>query len=100
MQKQRPAYIQMVQKSDAQLGEFLGTGLDLIMTDGALPAKVKTLMTLVCDALLAHDEGVKSIADRARGMGVTEDEIIETVRVAFWMGGVPALVSGSAAFKE
>jgi alkylhydroperoxidase/carboxymuconolactone decarboxylase family protein YurZ len=62
--------------------------------------KVKTLMTMICDALLAHSDGVAAIANRARSMGATEEEIAEAVGVAFLMGGLPALVTGASAFRE
>ncbi len=71
-----------------------------ILPDGALSNKTKTLMTMLCDALLGHDGGVTTIANRARAAGATEEEIAETVGVAFLMGGLPALVTGSYAFKK
>jgi alkylhydroperoxidase/carboxymuconolactone decarboxylase family protein YurZ len=71
-----------------------------ILTDGALSLKVKTLMTMLCDALLAHPDGVANIAKRARALGASEAEIGETVAVAFLMGGLPALVTGSNAFRD
>tara|TARA_B100000315_G_C14445125_1_gene526468 strand:- start:151 stop:456 length:306 start_codon:yes stop_codon:yes gene_type:complete len=71
-----------------------------IMADGALSMKVKTLMTMLCDALLTHSDGVASIANRARAMGASEEEIAETLGVAFLMGGLPALVTGSNASRD
>lgn len=68
--------------------------------DGALPAKTKTLMMMLGDALLGHAEGVANIARGARAGGVTEEEIKETVAVAFMMGGLPALITASNAFRE
>ncbi len=73
---------------------------DTVLVDGALPLKVKTLMTMLCDALLAHPDGVANIANRARAAGATEEEIAETIGVAFLFGGMPALVTGSNAFKK
>ena len=86
--------------NDPEMAEVLTTNRDFIIQDGAISAKVKTLMMMMCDALLAHEDGVKAIADRARGMGATEEEIAETIRVAYWMGGLPALVTGMNAFRE
>lgn len=100
MQQSRPGYAAALRKNDAKMAEFLDTGREFVMADGALSAKVKTLMTMLCDALLAHENGVKNIAERARAMGATEEEIAETVRVAFWMGGLPALVTGTQAFRS
>lgn len=100
MTQQLPAYAITLQKHDPELAEYLATGREFILTDGALSAKVKTLMTMLCDALLAHENGVRVIANRARAMGATEEEIAETIRVAFWMGGLPALVTGLNAFNR
>ena len=77
------------------------TGLqETVLTDGTLPAKTKTLMMMLCDALLAHPEGVTNIAKRARALGASENEIAETVAVAFLMGGMPGLVTGANAFRD
>ena len=73
---------------------------EAILPDGALSNKTKTLMTMLCDALLGHDGGVSTIANRARAAGASEEEIAETVGVAFLMGGLPALVTGANAFKK
>lgn len=100
MTQHLPPYRQALSKHDPIMAEYVDTGRELIMADGALSAKVKTLMAMLCDAMLTHDEGVQIIADRARGMGASEEEIAETLRVAFWAGGLPALVTGLSAFPE
>ncbi len=100
MQQPQATYRQALQKNDLKLDEYVNTGREFVLTDSALSAKVKTLMTMLCDALLAHENGVKVIAERARSMGATEEEIAETIRVAFWMGGLPALVTGCNAFPD
>lgn len=71
-----------------------------VLVEGALPLKVKILMTMLCDALLSHPDGVANIANRARAAGATEDEIAETVAVAFLFGGTPALVTAANAFTK
>jgi len=73
---------------------------DYVLPDGALDHKTKTLMTMLCDALLGHDNGVTTISNRARAAGASEAEIIDTVGIAFLMGGLPALVTASNAFKK
>ncbi len=100
MQQQPPPYAAALAANDPQMAELLATTREFVITDGALSAKTKTLMTMLCDALLAHENGVRVIADRARGLGATEAEIAETVRVAFLMGGLPALVTGVNAFRD
>ena len=71
-----------------------------VLQEGALSLKVKTLMTMLCDALLGHADGVAAIANRARAAGASEAEIAETVSVAFLFGGMPALVTGANAFRR
>lgn len=73
---------------------------ETITKDGALSLKTKTLMMMLCDALLGHSDGVANIANRARSLGASEDEIAETVAMAFLMGGLPGLVTGGNAFRE
>jgi len=70
-----------------------------IAADGALPAKTKILMTMLGDALLGHADGVANIARQAMAAGASEEEIKETIEVAFLMGGLPALVTGANAFR-
>jgi alkylhydroperoxidase/carboxymuconolactone decarboxylase family protein YurZ len=72
----------------------------MLMVDGALSAKTKTLMTLFGEALIRRDQGVKMVAGVARNLGATEEEINETIRLAFLMGGLPALAAASAAYPE
>ena len=89
-----------LQKDAPELLKLVNAARESVLTDGALSLKVKTLMTMLCDALLAHPDGVANIANRARAAGATEEEIAETVGVAFLFGGMPALVTGANAFKR
>jgi len=96
----RPWFFELVAKNDPDFVKYLEADLGFIMRDGAIPAKYKILMTMVVDALLAHDAGVATIAKRARDNGASEDEIKEAVRIAYLYGGTPALVSALNAFKK
>ena len=71
-----------------------------ITNDGALSSKVKTLMMMICDALLNHESGVANLANRARALGASEAEIKEALGVAYLMGGLPGIVAGSNAFRN
>ncbi len=98
--QQTPSYLATLSRVDPKLLEHVSGVRDYVISDGALSAKVKTLMTMLCDALLAHSDGVYVISQRARGLGASEQEIAETVQVAYLMGGTPALVTGCNAFRE
>ena len=98
--QQAPAYVVSLSKADPKLLEHVDALREYVITDGALSARVKTLMTMLCDALLAHGDGVHAISQRARAQGASEQEIAETLQVAYLMGGLPALVTGCNAFRD
>lgn len=96
----RPPFLDAVAKHDPAFLPLVESEREFIMQDGAIPAKYKILMTMVCDALLGHDRGCETIANRARAAGATEEEIAEAVRIAYHFGGVPALVSSLGAYPK
>jgi alkylhydroperoxidase/carboxymuconolactone decarboxylase family protein YurZ len=91
---------EVLQKGAPKLVKRFQEQEKMVVTDGAIPAKTKVLMMMLCDALLAHEGGVAALAGRARALGASEAEITETLEVAFLMGGLPALASGANAFRE
>ncbi len=98
--QQKPSYVATLEASDPDLLRGVAAMREFTLKDGALSTKVKTLMMMLCDSLLSHPDGVRAIAGRARGMGASEEEIAETLHVAFLMGGLPALVTGCNAFES
>ena len=99
-QPQAAAWQTMLEQNAPDLLKNVSGVREAVLQDGALSLKVKTMMTMLCDALLGHADGVANIANRARAAGATEDEIAETVGVAFLFGGMPALVTGANAFRK
>ncbi len=99
-QPQAATWQTMLEQSAPDLLKDVASVRESVLTDGALSLKVKTLMTMLCDALLGHHDGVTAIANRARAAGASEEEIAETVGVAFLFGGMPALVTGANAFRK
>jgi len=96
----KPFFVEALEKNDPQLLRQMTSLRDFVSKDGALPAKVKTLMCMLGDAILGHAEGVKAIAEQARAQGATEAEIAETVRVALFCAGIPGLVTGTFALRK
>jgi alkylhydroperoxidase/carboxymuconolactone decarboxylase family protein YurZ len=96
----RPPFIVRIEQNDSEFLDHVRGLSNFIMTDGALPAKMKTLMTLYGEAIQKRDEGVRMVADLARSVGVTEDEIKETIRLAFLVGGLPALSAATQAYPR
>ena len=99
-QPQAATWQTMLEQSAPDLLKDVSSVRESVLAEGALSLKVKTLMTMLCDALLGHHDGVTAIANRARAAGASEEEIAETVGVAFLFGGMPALVTGANAFRR
>ena len=97
---QRPTFMDELRKRDPEFFELVSAVSAKTQEAGALDPKTKTLITLALDAAGSHPEGVRSLAARARAMGAKEEEIIETIRLAFLVAGIPGLVAGLAAFRE
>lgn len=94
------SFQQLLDENTPELAALVANARTSITDDGALSAKVKTLMMMICDALLNHESGVTNLANRARALGASEDEVKEAVGVAYLMGGLPAVVAGSNAFRN
>jgi len=93
-------FVERLERNDVDLLQHMDSLRDFVGKDGALPARIKVLMTMLADAILGHPQGVKALAAQAREKGATEEEIAETVRVAFLCGGMAGLVTGTYAFEK
>ena len=91
---------QLIDEHAPDLAAVVANARSSITSDGVLSSKVKTLMMMICDALLNHENGVTNLANRARALGASEEEITEALGIAFLMGGLPAMVAGSNAFRN
>jgi AhpD family alkylhydroperoxidase len=64
--------------------------MDRILTDdGAIDKKNKRLMALACVAVRMCDDCIYPQAKVAKNYGATKEEILEAIRVAVMIGGVP-----------
>ena len=97
---EKPFFVKALEKADPEMLKHMTAMSDFAGKDGAIPAKMKTLMSMLGDAILGHPNGVKALADRARTQGASEQEIAETVRMAFFCAGMPGLVTGTYAFRR
>ena len=95
-----PEWLQKLKKNNPQFAEMYLSQRDHVLKDGSIPAKYKILMTMIVDAILAHPDGCKALANRARDAGATEEEIGEAVEVTYLFGGTPAIVTAINAYRE
>lgn len=96
----KPLFIERIENNDPELLEKMTSLREFALKEGALSTKMKTLMALLADALLNHPQGVKSLSNMARAHGASEEEIAETIHMAFLFGGLPGLVTATNAYKE
>ena len=99
MSQHYPPFIQKIEKSDPELFKIVAESHDLVMQPGTLDAKTKLLITLAVDAF-AGSTGVKGISDAARRAGATEAEIVEALRLAYYVAGNKTLFTAMAAFEN
>ncbi|RME14159.1 MAG: carboxymuconolactone decarboxylase family protein [Bdellovibrio sp.] len=70
-----------------------------IYSDGALPAKVKVIFSLLWSISTKCEPCIKYYAQKAKELGVTESEMGEAMAVASTMGGCVGEMWALKAFK-
>ncbi len=71
-----------------------------VLDDGALPKKFKLLIAMTLDAAHGASAGVKSLTQQALQAGATKEEVMEALRVAYYISGVGSVYTAANAFKE
>ncbi|MBM7581472.1 alkylhydroperoxidase/carboxymuconolactone decarboxylase family protein YurZ [Caldicoprobacter guelmensis] len=95
-----PPFLAPVGKSDPDFGKVIEEVYALSMGEGALDQKTKLLIALAVDAVHGAAQGVTNIARLLKSMGVTDEEIREALRIAYFASGNAILASYAAAFPE
>ncbi len=73
---------------------------EFIYGSGALPRKFKLLLAMAFDAAHGAQGGVRALAAAAMREGATQEEVAETLRVAYHLSGVGTLYTASMALKD
>lgn len=66
-------------------------------TPGALDVKTKLLIALALDIAAGAEEGVRTLAARARAAGATDAEILDVAQVCYSVGGLQRLSTAAKA---
>ncbi|ABQ26696.1 carboxymuconolactone decarboxylase family protein [Geotalea uraniireducens] len=93
-----PSFMAAIKESDPVFYEKIIEMREFAYKDGALSSKIKLLMIMLMDAAYGSKIGCAKISDMARRVGATEEEIRETVRLSFIMGGLNGISSGLGAY--
>jgi alkylhydroperoxidase/carboxymuconolactone decarboxylase family protein YurZ len=92
--------LDIFRKHDPKVMECFENVQKLALSDGVLPQKVKVLIALAIDTEHGSVQGATSLAQRAMKLGTTREEIIETMRVAYFIGGNRALFTSAVVLQN
>lgn len=95
-----PPFIQALETIDPEFHQEVSRIFDLAMGPGELDVKTKILISLSLDALIGSSEGVDSLSKVARGMGVTDGQIREALRIAYMVAGNGVLSAAASAYQK
>jgi alkylhydroperoxidase/carboxymuconolactone decarboxylase family protein YurZ len=73
---------------------------DLALSEGAVPQKLKLLIAMAIDAEHGAQQGAVALGRRAIKLGATKEEIVEALRVAYYIGGTRALFTSAQVLQS
>ena len=92
--------LEIIEKNDQELFDAINASRTLAFKESALPLKEKLLIALALDASHGAVEGVKTLAKRALDSGASKEEIMDTLRVAYFISGVGSIYTAARALEE
>jgi alkylhydroperoxidase/carboxymuconolactone decarboxylase family protein YurZ len=95
-----PPFLKALENYDPEFAQAMEKVVSLSFMDGTLDPKTRTLIAIALDAVLGATEGVASLAQQARKMGISDQEIAEALRLAYFTSGNSVLHSSFAAFRD
>ena len=93
-------FISTIKDRDEKFYELMNSLEELVHGESSLDPKTKMMISLAVDATVGADEGVKTIANILRQMGVTDEQISEVLRITYFTKANSTLVTSMAAFKK
>ena len=92
--------IDSYKKIDPELIKVFENLHDLAFSEGELPQKFKFLIAMAIDVDHGALQGAIALGKRAISAGATKEEIIETLRVAYHIGGTGALYTSAMTLQN
>lgn len=94
-----PEFLTKLRAHDPEFADHVAAIAQDAGTEDALSAQTKTLITLALDAADGNTTGVEDLAAVARSQGVSEEELVETVKIIANQGGLGRLAIAAHALK-
>ncbi|AGA69418.1 uncharacterized protein, gamma-carboxymuconolactone decarboxylase subunit like protein [Desulfitobacterium dichloroeliminans LMG P-21439] len=95
-----PPFLRPLEAYDPALAQEIEKIVSLSFQKSSLDERTRILITLALDAVLGASEGVANLAGQARRLGVTDQEIADTLRLAYFTSGCSTLKTSFAAFEK
>ncbi|WP_069999939.1 carboxymuconolactone decarboxylase family protein [Cellulosilyticum sp. I15G10I2] len=92
--------LEIIQKNDEELFNTITASRALAFKESTLPLKEKLLIALALDASHGAVDGVKTLAKRAIEAGASKEEIMDTLRVTYFISGVGSIYTAARALEE
>jgi alkylhydroperoxidase/carboxymuconolactone decarboxylase family protein YurZ len=73
---------------------------NLALSEGALPQRFKLLIAMTIDVEHGALQGATALGRRAIKLGATKEEIVEALRVAYYVGGNRALFTSAMVLQN
>ena len=93
-------FIAALEERDPEFFQVTKELQELVFTESSLDQKTKLLISLAVDACAGSAQGVASVAKALRGLGVTDQEIAEVLRITYFAKGNSTLGVAMAAFGQ
>ena len=92
--------LETVGQLDAKFLEKVVQDRDSAFQEGVLPRKTKYLIAMALDAAHGASGGVASLARQALQHGAAKEEIVETLRIAYYISGVGSVYTASVGLED
>jgi alkylhydroperoxidase/carboxymuconolactone decarboxylase family protein YurZ len=92
--------LKIFEKLDPELLDQIQNQGEFSLSDGTLEEKTKLLIALALDASRGAIGGVRALSKEVLEAGGTKEEIMETVRVAYFVSGVGSVYTAAHALKD
>lgn len=92
--------LNIINKIDPDFFDHITDANQFVFSEGAIPRKYKLVIALAFDAAHGAYQGVKALAQEALQAGATKEEILESIRVAYFLSGVGSAYTASQALRE
>ena len=93
-------FIAAIKDRDEKFFDLMEGLQNLVFAESTLDIKTKLMISLAVDACEGAAQGVESIANTLRKMGVTDEQIAEVLRITYFTKGNSVLTVSLPAFKK